>query len=366
MPDIPVPDLSDESSFYGLYSLHANIPQHQLTNPTGSEGETTRLEQEVTDFNTENYWRTVHAYSYNTIKYKVLSARQAMPSSPSPSPASEPEATQPIDSSTPGPSSNPPSTPIQAHDFDVPVTSTDTTPVRPNRPSPNEPISSFLARLPPSTTHSASATGQWIYVSSYSYQTPQADIKKLKADGAKELRAYEEKTAQIRAEHGKKPKRSQSQAGLSREITKLRMELERKLSALAKQTNVVSGKWMLFVSSEKVDEVWGVVAEATAKGELGFGAKVATAAATAAAVDDNENGVGSARKARLIAIYTKDFRDKADVERVLRKMVELKLVDVEKRPIYYKCDAYTHLDIMGNNAWGLRASMFSSRDFGKK
>ncbi|OJJ72095.1 hypothetical protein ASPBRDRAFT_55328 [Aspergillus brasiliensis CBS 101740] len=350
MPDISMPDLSDESSFYG------------------SEGETARLEQEVTDFDTDNYWRTVHAYSYNTIKHKVLSARQAMPSS-SPSPASEPEASnavQPMNLSTPDPSSNPPSTPIQTHDFDVPVTSTDTTPVRPNRPSPNEPISSFLARLPPSTTHSASATGPWIYVSSYSYQSPQADIKKLKADGAKELRAYEEKTAQIRAEHGKKPKRSQSQAGLSREITKLRMELERKLSALAKQTNVVSGKWMLFVSSEKVDEVWGVVAEATAKGELGFGAKVATAAATAAAVDDNENGVGGARKARLIAIYTKDFRDKADVERVLRKMAELKLVDLDKKPIYYKCDAYTHLDIMGNNAWGLRASMFSSRDFGKK
>ncbi|GKZ28898.1 hypothetical protein AbraIFM66950_001522 [Aspergillus brasiliensis] len=349
MPDISMPDLSDESS---------------------SEGETARLEQEVTNFDTDNYWRTVHAYSYNTIKHKVLSARQAMPSSSSPSPASEPEAlnaVQAMDLSTPDPSSNPPSTPIQTHDFDVPVTSTDTTPVRPNRPSPNEPISSFLARLPPSTTLSASAAGPWIYVSSYSYQTPQADIKKLKADGAKELRAYEEKTARIRAEHGKKPKRSQSQAGLSREITKLRMELERKLSALAKQTNVVSGKWMLFVSSEKVDEVWGVVAEATAKGELGFGAKVATAASTAAAaVDDNENGVGGGRKARLIAIYTRDFRDKADVERVLRKMVELKLVDVEKRPIYYKCDAYTHLDIMGNNACGLRASMFSSRDFRKK
>lgn len=175
-------------------------------------------------------------------------------------------------------------------------------------------------------------------------------------DGTAELRAHEDKISQVCAEHAKKPKKTQTPAALTRELTKHRVDLERSLFALARETGVVSGKWMLFISPAKVDEVWGVVAEATAKGELGFGAKVATAAA----------GDGGSTKTRLICIYTKDYEDRADVERVLRKMAELELVDLDGRPIYYKCDAYTHLDIKGGNVWGLRASMYSSRDFGKK
>ncbi|EHA21788.1 hypothetical protein ASPNIDRAFT_183269 [Aspergillus niger ATCC 1015] len=316
--------------------LHPNEPQHQLTNPTGSEGETARLEEEVANFDTEHYWSTVHPFSYNTIKYNVLAARETVPSASSPAP--EPEASdavQPMDVSTSEIS------------------------IRPNRPSPNEPISSFLARLRPSSTLSTSPTGSWIYTTSYSYEQPQADLKKLVADGTKALKAHKEAIAQVRAEHAKKPKKKQTPAALTRELTQHRKDLENTLFSLARQTNVVSGKWLLFVLPEKVDEVWGIVAEATAKGELGFGAKVATAAVAADGDDD-------AKKARLIAIYTKDYEDRADVERVLRKMAALKLVDLDGRPVYYKCDAYTHLDIRGGNEWGLRASMYSSRDFGKK
>ncbi|XRM48310.1 hypothetical protein ABZX51_011239 [Aspergillus tubingensis] len=333
-----MPDLSEESSFYG------------------SEEETTRLEEEVSKFNTDHYWANIHPHEYNTIKQNVLAARGTMPSSPS----DASDAPEPMDLTTSHLSSEPPSTPIPTHDFDVPISSTDTTPIRHNRPSPNEPISSFLARLRPSSTLSTSPTGSWIYTTSYSYEQPQADIKKLVAEGTKALHAHEEAIAQVRAEHAKKPKRTQTPAALTRELTKHRVDLEREIFALAKETNVVSGKWLLFVSAEKVDEVWGVVAEATAKGELGFGAKVATAAADVAAGDGGSNNT------RLICIYTKDYEDRVDVERVLRKMAALELVDLYGRPIYYKCDAYTHLDIKGGNVWGLRASMYSSRDFGKK
>ncbi|PYH39175.1 DUF1917 domain-containing protein [Aspergillus neoniger CBS 115656] len=341
---VTMPDLSEESSFYG------------------SEEETTRLEEEVSKFDTDHYWTDIHPHEYNTIKQNVLAARGTMPSSSSPAPeADASDAPEPMDLTTSHLSSEPPSTPIPTHDFDVPISSTDTTPIRHNRPSPNEPISSFLARLRPSSTLSTSPTGSWIYTTSYSYEQPQADIKKLVAEGTKALHAHEEAIAQVRAEHAKKPKKTQTPAALTRELTKHRVDLEREIFALAKKTNVVSGKWLLFVSAEKVDEVWGVVAEATAKGELGFGAKVATAAAAAVA-----GGEGGSNKTRLICIYTKDYEDRADVERVLRKMAAWELVDLDGRPIYYKCDAYTHLDIKGGNVWGLRASMYSSRDFGKK
>ncbi|GAT24572.1 hypothetical protein RIB2604_01804020 [Aspergillus luchuensis] len=362
MSNAPMPDLSEESSFYGLYSPPRKRT-HQLTNPTGSEEETARLEEKVSKFDTDNYWTNLHPHSYNTIKQNVLAARGAIASSSSPAPAPEADASdapEPMDLT----SSEPPSTPIPTHDFDVPFSSTDTTPIRHNRPSPNEPISSFLARLRPSSTLSTSPTGSWIYISSYSYQHPQADIKKLVKDGTAELRAHEDKISQVCAEHAKKPKKTQTPAALTRELTKHRVDLERSLFALARETGVVLGKWMLFISPAKVDEVWGVVAEATAKGELGFGAKVATAAV--ADVAAAPSGDGGSNKTRLICIYTKDYEDRADVERVLRKMAELELVDLEGRPVYYKCDAYTHLDIKGGNVWGLRASMYSSRDFGKK
>ena len=66
-------------------------------------------------------------------------------------------------------------------------------------------------------------------------------------------------------------------------------------------------------------------------------------------------------KDRLICIYTKDFRDKADVVRVLQELVLMGLVGSE-RGIYYKSDTYTYLDIYGNTApmYGLQASLYSS------
>jgi hypothetical protein len=41
-------------------------------------------------------------------------------------------------------------------------------------------------------------------------------------------------------------------------------------------------------------------------------------------------------KARLVCVYTRDFRDKEDVARVLGRMRELELVRPGGRQIYYK------------------------------
>ena len=90
---------------------------------------------------------------------------------------------------------------------------------------------------------------------------PQADVKKLYADGTTENK---EKISQIQAEHNKKSRESKSQAALARQITKHRRDLEKSgedVLYLTRQTNVVLGKWMLFVTLDCVDEVWGLVAE---------------------------------------------------------------------------------------------------------
>lgn len=107
---------------------------------------------------------------------------------------------------------------------------------------------------------------------------------------------------------------------------------------------------MLFPKSEDAPRYWYKVAEATADNRLGIAAKVST-------------GLGEVREERLICIYTKDFSDMDDVRRVLQGLVELDLVDPRNpRGIYYKCDAYTYLDINSGNEYGLPASLYSSRE----
>lgn len=112
---------------------------------------------------------------------------------------------------------------------------------------------------------------------------------------------------------------------------------------------------MLFPSPADVDRCWGLVAEGTANRELGSAAKVAP---------DDDSG-----RARLICVYTKDFSDRADVKRVAERLKAMGLLRKkglglgdEDRGIYYKADAFTHLGITSGNVWGLKASLYSSKE----
>lgn len=84
---------------------------------------------------------------------------------------------------------------------------------------------------------------------------------------------------------------------------------------------------MLFCQPKDVNEVWNVIARATANNELGIAAKVAPW---------NPYTDPTGRKDRIVCVYTADFSDMADVTRVLRRLRELKLVEAIRRPIYYK------------------------------
>ncbi|RMZ82256.1 hypothetical protein DV738_g1900, partial [Chaetothyriales sp. CBS 135597] len=57
--------------------------------------------------------------------------------------------------------------------------------------------------------------------------------------------------------------------------------------------------------------------------------------------------------------------DMTDVERILLEMknINLPVRGSDGRGIYYKCDAYSYLDIFSGNEFGLRASLYCSRDF---
>jgi hypothetical protein len=110
-------------------------------------------------------------------------------------------------------------------------------------------------------------------------------------------------------------------------LTPERKALEESICATAKERNCTTGKWMLFLTSENVDDVWEKVAIGTAEGQLGIAAKVST-------VDIEMSNGGD--MTWLVCIYTKDFINKEDVKRVIVKLVELGLVN-KRRPVSYKC-----------------------------
>ncbi|KAE8350724.1 hypothetical protein BDV28DRAFT_150671 [Aspergillus coremiiformis] len=287
--------LSDESSFYG-------------DDETKSE-----LENQVATYDPRPYWEKIHPHLYNTIR------QVERPSEPTADTPTLPQVQPEIQFSPETPSST----------------------TRQNARDANESTQTFLARLPPSTTKVDSA-GPWIYVSNPCARRGEQDIATFVAKGTRLLRDYEDERAEIEVVGGRTTLQK------ARKLVPLRRGLERGIFALARETGVVSGKWMLFLGEEEVDRIWGVVVEETLEGTLGVAAKVAT---------DEGSGM-----VRLLAIYTRDFEDGEDVRRVLERLVELGLVRKGEKPIYYKSDAYTYLEIMSNNSYGLRASLFSSRD----
>ena len=210
----------------------------------------------------------------------------------------------------------------------------------------SETVPEFLARLPPFTTQ-LSDYGPWIFIANPNYRDnpTSEDLRGYKHEGTELLREFSNMKASIEASM---PGKANSVIG--RQITPLRKKLEQDIYALACRKGITSGKWMLFPSPEDVNRVWSIVAHATAEGQLGHAAKVAT-----------DDGTGN-RGARLICVYNEDFSAKGDVKRVVENMVCLGLVRRDERPIYYKADALTWLEVNSGNEWGLRPSMYSSKE----
>ncbi|WEW59925.1 hypothetical protein PRK78_005407 [Emydomyces testavorans] len=299
--------LSDESSFYG------------------DEEQVSEMEDRAAEFDPMHYWRTSHATNL-----AVIAASQQ---------AATENGTQ--------------------HTDGAEIIETKSTCRHPHDGHADcyqrtESVASFLNRLPPSTTK-ASDLGPWIYIANRNFQSLVVPrVRRLVEEGRKLLEEFEEELSEIQ-EDNKDKSSSAAKSAVTRKINKKRRKLEADLLQVARDTGVITGKWMLFPSEDKLDEIWAAVAGATAKGALGVGAKVATK-------PDDE----VLSRPRLICVYTKDFQDKEDIRRVLLKLVDLGLVSKGRgssaRSIYYKCDAYTHLDIKGGNPWGLKPSMYSSSD----
>ncbi|KAH8127361.1 DUF1917-domain-containing protein [Trichoderma asperelloides] len=227
-----------------------------------------------------------------------------------------------------------------------------------------ETIDHFLSRLPPSTTDQTPEV-PWIFIcnpyiprvhklesqSQFSKgnedEAPEEDGSKtaIVAQGGLERLHLVSKFIEGMQRSGK------AKAVVDKEIRKEQRQAIDDILNLAHLAKVRTGKWLLFCPVSEVNEMWEIVAKATANNELGIASKVAP-----------RSPLEDPRKDRILCIYTADFRDKADVGRVLQKLRELKLVESRGRPIYYKPDAFTYIGISHGNAWGVRASIYSSTD----
>lgn len=171
----------------------------------------------------------------------------------------------------------------------------------------------------------------------------QADVDACIQGGTKLLNDHSELRAKMESASPKAPPST-----IIRKLGPHRDQLEKDLLTLAVKSAVTSGKWMLFPSDEDYGRYWRAIAEATAVGKLGPTSKAAT-----------HNMLDPVN---LICVYTYDFTDAMDVRRVLEELIDLGVCTREGKPIHYKCDAYTYLDIKSGNDYKLRASLYSSKE----
>jgi hypothetical protein len=261
-----------------------------------------------------------------------------------------------------------------------------------------ESVADFLARLPPSRATVSEAEDAWIWICNphpniiggisgdnrrgVGQRERSGDVATFRQLGERLKEKYLTRKTELENEN---PDKGPGQ--ITRLLRDARISLESDIKQLAVTQGVTHGKWMLFPHEKQVDKVWSIVAHAVWEGKLGTAAKVAVAIDRPGALnmsDDDElpnlrPRSGTAKDSRdqsqrLICIYTPDFTDRSSILAVLRSIKDLGLINANGLPlgtqgvagsvhtIYYKCDAYTYLDILGGNEFKLKASLFSSKD----
>lgn len=207
-----------------------------------------------------------------------------------------------------------------------------------------ETIIEFLRRLPVAEP-ATSRVGPWLWVGSKmvkKHRTGPESISAFENDAVPLLDALVQQRSIIEQQNSGK-----AVSTITRKMGPYRDQLQIDLLNTATKHGVTCGKWMLFPKSDDLPRAWRLVAEATADGKLGPTSKVGTY--------EPEN----ITKGTLICVYTYDFSDIADVKRILCTLFDLSIVKGGMR-IYYKCDAYTYLNISSENGYKLRASLYTS------
>lgn len=215
----------------------------------------------------------------------------------------------------------------------------------------NETVDEFLQKLPPRSTMEDDV-GAWLWITDpfTEVQFSRGDVEGFQKAGGDLLESVAAEAAAVEEDLQSQGK---SKLAITKAVNLARKDVSDKILHLGREHGIIGGKWLLRPSPERVNETWGKIAHALVAGKLGYAAKVAT------------NNGGGDRDTRILCVYTYDFEDKEDVKRVARELAKMGFCDKKgpkTRQIYYKCDAYTHLNIMSGNEHGLKTSLYGSVD----
>jgi Bles03-like protein len=106
------------------------------------------------------------------------------------------------------------------------------------------------------------------------------------------------------------------------------------------------GKWLIYLRCRQVETSWAAVARGTRAAVLGVGAKISGHEARRTKRPDEELELADLldqRPPHVVCVYTRDWRDVADNERVGRKLAELGVI--ESHVLRYKSDEQTYAGV---------------------
>lgn len=115
------------------------------------------------------------------------------------------------------------------------------------------------------------------------------------------------------------------------------------INEIAKSCNIISGKWLIYIKTELVDEIWNKIAHCCIKGLLGCSIKVSP---------KSINTIS-----HVICVYTNNYFDINDVKKVRNVLKEIGII----QSINYKPDIFTYLCIYRKNKWNIKPSIYATR-----
>lgn len=215
---------------------------------------------------------------------------------------------------------------------------------------PSETVSEFLKRCPPHNTVMEKSGIDWFWIdnphkSAHAKEGP--DVSAFVDAGDSLLDDYRKKRGNLEDNNP-----GMNKGAITKKLVSDRTKLKNQIAELACEMNIVTGKWLLFPTWDDIPRLWKQVCSAVLENRLGPVAKVST------------KSLNKSEPCGVIVIYTENCFDVDDVRRVLLALVDLGIVSSREdaRPIWYKTDAYTYLQLNSGNEFNLPASLYSSKE----
>lgn len=123
------------------------------------------------------------------------------------------------------------------------------------------------------------------------------------------------------------------------------------IDCVAKKFGLMHGKWMIFPTSEEVDNVWEILA--TNLVDKGLHTCTEIKISTKSSADDKH----------VLLAYTENYSDKNDACSVAlaikQALQDAGMSNMQDKRMLYKADVYTHLGIYRNNEYNLKPTIYT-------